>query len=232
MTLVRSIGTRCAVGLVSAVVVAACSSGSITPPDLVHQQREAIAKRLDSVAQAAQPGSERQDALFTILGLLQSGAPIDTISFSLNGTTVARPAVASSAIQSLNGAVIDSNYVVLAWSDAVDTLWLFAFNGAPGIFVETPDTVLNSALDATQGAATASAPFGSCDSLATTIPHPEQPSMSCQLQSVTATVSGPVPVSGDTLDILLPSQSILGVRVTNTLATGGDRRASPPNRVP
>lgn len=221
MSLSRSLQAPRTLGIiVAATAVVACSSESPTRP--LQEAREAVVAHLDSALRAAYPGGEQQSLLAGILVSLGSGAPIDTLRLSVNGTPVTCSAVAMNIIGVEQGLAPDSGMNIVAWSgDDADTTWAIDVNGdgSLGPLDYNVDSVLFAEAGTPGGSMTAFPALGSCASLRTPLPEALTTfNGPCQLQTFTVTISGNFTpglnkLGVNTLDVSVPTQRLHGMRV-------------------
>ncbi|HEY7876899.1 MAG TPA: hypothetical protein VIC55_01665 [Gemmatimonadaceae bacterium] len=201
-----------------AALLAACSSDSVTRPTTTGNIE--LMARFDSVLVALGPDqgarSTQLSALITLLGL---GAPVQSVSVSIDGNAATYSAVGGYEVSDdVEGHPSDSVYAVLAWrGDHADTLALvLIFQDLVDASLTTSDSAFQSTTGS--GSVTAAAPNGTCtsyvDHLPTGITIP--PGLTCQLE--TATPSADVQVASSdaqpvTHHLVLPSQSVPGIRI-------------------
>lgn len=205
MRAIRSSRVRRALPLVAAMaLVMACSSDSVTGPST--RQNATLILRFDSLMNAT--SGDRPGIYSDIAQMLAEGAPVNTGTITVNGTTERMNMAGQFLVGMSNGVPVDSQYVLAAWKG----------NGSDSVivFIQSGGTVVSfSAFGATSGedfGGTASVVQGPLGASCTPFTAPGDifipASISCQAETATDTFSI---VLGGGIEVSVSNQPIAGI---------------------
>lgn len=214
MSAMPSIRSRALFPLFAAVVVAvACSSGSATGPDT--SQNEQLILHFDTLKNSTSgipPG-----IYLDIATILAEGAPVGNGTLTINDVALHVHTVAQRAVEYVQGAPLDSGYVVGAWTGGSDTVIELLHSGffAATAIWKFGDT---SGEDVDGTASQVPGPIGAaCRQFPTPDDLHVPVASDCRIQP--AADSFAIVLGGDdSAAVTLPNQSIVGIRPADSLS--------------